>query len=222
MQNNINFNNSLIQKIDNIDKISEEFDEIFTQLIKIQDVKNITSTEIEQLYKLTKLFKFIRSEHGSLLILLEKKKDLLKEKSSELTDELVEELYDLSTFDSIISNVSDLVSNIDFEFKRIAIMFPKFMNKKPLTIILFIDKIDPKNKYIQIIEEVKKTFPENIYNVFECKKIGSKVNCGKYNGKDLILSAKTIPSIFLINDSNITMLPTENIQNSKVLLEFLK
>jgi hypothetical protein len=159
MQNNINFNNSLIQKIDNIEKISGEFDEIFSHLIKIKNVQNITPENIEQLYKLTKLFKFIRSEHGSLLILLDKKKDLLKSKSSELTDELVEELYDLSTFDSIISNVSDLVSNIDFEFKRIAIMFPKFMNKKPLTIILFIDKIDPKNKYIKMIEEVKKVYP---------------------------------------------------------------
>ncbi len=131
MQNNINFNNSLIQKIDNIDKISEEFDEIFTHLIKIQDIKDITPEEIEQLYKLTKLYKFIRSEHGSLLILLDKKKDLIKSKSSELTEELVEDLYDLSTFDSIISNISDLVSNIDFEFKRIAIMFPNFINKKP-------------------------------------------------------------------------------------------
>ena len=220
MQNNINFNNSLIQKIDNIEKISGEFDEIFSHLIN-QDVKNITSNDIEQLYKLTKLFKFIRSEHGSLLILLDKKKDLIKSKSTELTDELVEDLYDLSTFDSIISNVSDLVSNIDFEFKRIAIMFPKYMNKKPLSIILFINKIDPKNKYIKMIEEVKKLYPENVYNVFECK-VGSKVNCGKYNNKDLILAAKNVPSMFLINDSNITQLPIENMQDNKILLEYLK
>ncbi len=220
MQNNINFNNSLIQKIDNIDKISEEFDEIFTHLIKIQDTKNISPKEIEQLYKLTKLFKFIRSEHGSLLILLDKKKDLIKSKSSELTEELVEDLYDLSTFDSIISNISDLVSNIDFEFKRIAIMFPNFINKKPLSVILFIDKIDPKNKYIKIIEEVKSSHPENIYKVFECK-VGSKVNCGMYGNKDLTLSAKNVPSMFLINDSNITMLPIDNMENSKILLEYL-
>ena len=221
MQNNINFNNSLIQKIDNIDKISGEFDDLFSHLIKIQDVKNITPNDIEQLYKLTKLFKFIRSEHGSLLILLDKKKDLIKSKSTELTDELVEDLYDLSTFDSIISNVSDLVSNIDFEFKRIAIMFPKFMNKKPLSIILFINKIDPKNKYIKMIEEVKTLYPENVYKVFECK-VGSKVNCGKYSNKDLILSAKNVPSMFLINDSNITQLPIENMQDNKILLEYLK
>ncbi len=220
MQNNINFNNTLIQKIDNIDKISEEFDEIFTHLIKIQDIKNITPEEIEQLYKLTKLYKFIRSEHGSLLILLDKKKDLIKSKSSELTEELVEDLYDLSTFDSIISNISDLVSNIDFEFKRIAIMFPNFITKKPLSVILFIDKIDPKNKYIKIIEEVKSSKPENIYKVFECK-VGSKVNCGMYENKDLILSAKNVPSMFLINDSNITMLPINNMVNSKILLEYL-
>jgi hypothetical protein len=220
MQNNINFNNSLIQKIDNIEKISAEFDELFSHLIKIQDVKNIKANDIEQLYKLTKLFKFIRSEHGSLLILLDKKKDLIKSKSTELTDELVDDLYDLSTFYSIISNVSELVSNIDFEFKRIAIMFPKFMNKNPLSIILFIDKFDNKNKYIKMIEEVKKLHPENIYKVFECK-VGSKVNCGKYNNKDLVLVAKKVPSLFLINNSNITMLPTENIPNSKILLEYL-
>lgn len=221
MQNNINFNNSLIQKIDNIEKISGEFDELFSHLIKIQDVKNITPNDIEQLYKLTKLFKFIRSEHGSLLILLDKKKDLIKSKSTELTDELVEDLYDLSTFDSIISNVSDLISNIDFEFKRIAIKFPKFMNKNPLSIILFIDKNDPKNKYIKMIEEVKKIHPENIYKVFECK-VGSKVNCGKYNNKDLVLAVKKDPSLFLINGSNIIQLPTENMHDKKFLLDYLE
>ena len=52
-----------------------------------------------------------------------------------------------------------------------------------------------------IWEEVKKIYPENIYKVFECK-VGSKVNCGKYNNKDLVLAAKNVPSMFLINDSN--------------------
>ena len=179
MKNNID--NSLIQKVDNIVKLSNDFDELFSKLIKIQEPSKINPEQINNLYEITKLYKIIRAEHGGLLILLDRKKDLIKLKSSELTEELVEDLYELSTFNSIISNVSELISNNDFEFKRIAVMFPKFMNKKPLTIMLFIKNINPDDNYIKMIEETKNMYPEHIYKVYECK-AGKKINCGKING----------------------------------------
>lgn len=218
MKNNID--NSLIQKVDNIVKLSNDFDELFSKLIQIQDPSKINPEQINNLYEITKLYKIIRAEHGGLLILLDKKKELIKSKSSELTDELVEDLYELSTFNSIISNVSELISNNDFEFKRIAIMFPKFMNKKPLTIMLFIKNINQDNNHIKMIEETKNTYPEHIYKVFECKP-GKKINCGKINGNNLNVLVKEVPCIFTINDSNMIKLPIEKINDAKSLSKYI-
>lgn len=217
----MNINISLIKKIDNIVKLSNDFDKIFNSMIKISNPSDINSEQIEDLYKLTQLFIFIRSEHGGLLLLFDRKKDKILSESSELSDKLVNELYDLSTFDSILTNVAELVSNIDFEFKRIAIMYPKFINKKPMTLILFVDDIKTKNKYILMIEELKKLNPENIYKVFECEKVGEKVNCGKIFGKDININVESLPSLFLINESNISNLPLDKIKSVDMLTKMI-
>jgi len=216
----MNINISLIKKIDNIVKLSNEFDNIFNSIIKISDNTNINSEQIENLYKLTQLFIFIRSEHGGLLILFDRKKKKMNSETSELSDKLVNDLYDLSTFYSILQNISELVSNIDFEFKRIAIMFPKFMNKKPMTLILFIDDINTKNKHVDLIEEVKKLNPENIYKIFECK-VGQKINCGKVLNKNVNITVENIPSLFLINESNINDMQLDKIENASELSKML-
>ena len=129
MKNNIDINKSLLEKIDNINKLTADFDIIFDTLKDLQSTK-IDHEQINQLYKLTELYKLIRTEHGSLIILLEQKKDFIKLNIDKFTSEIINQNYfDLSTFESIIKNVSEILSNIDFEFKRIAIMFPKFMKK---------------------------------------------------------------------------------------------
>lgn len=216
----MNINISLIKKIDNIVKLSNEFDNIFNSLIRITDPSDLKSEQIEELYKLTQLFIFIRSEHGSLLILLDRKKEKINSESSELSDQLVNELYDLSTFNSIIINASELVSNIDYEFKRIAIMFPRFINKKPMTLILLTNNIKPKNKHIKMIEELKKINPENIYKVFECG-VGQKVNCGKILGKSVNITVESLPSLYLINESNISTIPLDKIENVEKLAKMI-
>ncbi len=220
MKNNIEFNNSLIQKIDNIEKKSGEFDEIFKSLINISNFNNLTPEQIEKLYLLTSIFKSIRADHGAILLLLEMKKDLIKSNKETNQSNLEEDLYDLSTFTSIISNVSELISNIDFEFKRIAIMFPKFMNKNQTTLILLTDKNDKDNKYIKIMDEIKQINPENNYKVFKCQ-VGEKINCGKVDTKELKLTVKKVPSMFLVTNSNITELPVESINDVETLANFL-
>ena len=144
----------------------------------------------------------------------------MNSETSELSEKLVNDLYDLSTFYSILQNISELVSNIDFEFKRIAIMFPKFMNKKPMTLILFIDDINTKNKHVDLIEEVKKLNPENIYKIFECK-VGQKINCGKVLNKNVNITVENIPSLFLINESNINDMQLDKIENASELSKML-
>ena len=60
MQNNINFNNSLIQKIDNIEKITGEFDEIFNcvadnkRFCMKESIPNIGSQILSQIRKRAK------------------------------------------------------------------------------------------------------------------------------------------------------------------------
>ena len=127
----------------------------------------LNEESIIKIYNLTRIFILIRAEHGSLLILSDRNKEDIKSSSTELSDNLINKLYDLSTFYSIIDNISNLVSNIDFQFKKVAVMFPKYINKNPLSIVLVVDKIDKSNKYIQIIEMVKNSNPENIYKIIE-------------------------------------------------------
>jgi hypothetical protein len=214
----MNINNSLITKIDNIVKLSGEFDDLFFSLIK----KNYKTEveKIEKLYKLTQLFIFIRSEHGAVLMLIDRKKEQLKEQSSELSEKLVNELYELSTFTSVLENISNLVSNIDFEFKRIAVIFPKYINKKPMTLILLTNDIDKNSSYVQMIEKVKEVHPEHIYKVIECSK-GDKVNCGKIGDKKINVTASKIPIMFLINENNIVELPMQKIKNEHDLENIL-
>jgi hypothetical protein len=213
----MDINNSLIRKIDHIVKLSDEFDNIFTSLIKKKS--EMDSKIIEDLYKLTQLFIFIRSEHGGIIMLMDRKKDDIKSHSSELSDKLVNELYDLSTFDSVMENVSNLISNIDFEFKRVAMMFPKYINKKPMTLILLTNNMNKNDKYITMINKIKEIHPENIYKVIQCEK-GDKVNCGKISDKNINLTAKNIPALFLINEHKITELPSEQIDNVEILKNY--
>jgi len=213
----MDINNSLIRKIDHIVKLSDEFDNIFTSLIKKKS--DMDSQTIEDLYKLTQLFIFIRSEHGGIIMLMDRKKDDIKSHSSELSDKLVNELYDLSSFDSVMENVSNLISNIDFEFKRVAMMFPKYINKKPMTLILLTNNMSKNDKYIMMINKIKEIHPENIYKVIQCEK-GDKVNCGKISDKNINLTAKKIPGLFLINEHKINELPSEQIDNVEILKNY--
>ena len=99
-------------------------------------------------------------------------------------------------------------------------MFPKFMNKKPLTIMLFIKNINPDDNYIKMIEETKNMYPEHIYKVYECK-AGKKINCGKINGNNLSVLIKEVPCIFTVNDSNMIKLPIDKINDVQSLSKYI-
>lgn len=213
----MDINNSLIKKIDNIVKLTNEFDMIFSVLRKTYQEGTILSSEqVENIYKLTKLYMFLRSEHGSILILLDKLKDTIKSGPTELNDELINKLYDLSTFNSIVENISNLISNVDYEFKRLAIMFPKYMNKKPLTLILLSDNLERDKKYTNIFDELVKLNNERVYKVINCRK-GDKVNCGIIYGKKIGFKVEKLPSMYMINEENIVELPIDQINSTEIL-----
>lgn len=218
----MDINNSLIKKIDNIVKLTNEFDMIFSVLRKTyKEGVELDSEQVENIYKLTKLYIFVRSEHGSILILLDRLKDKIKSGSTELNDDLINKLYDLSTFTSIVENVSNLISNIDFEYKRLAVMFPKYMNKKPLTVILVSDDLDRDKNYVDIINNLSKQNNERVYKVIKCEK-GEKVNCGTIYGKKINIKAEILPNMYMINDENIVELPIKQITSAEILNKIIE
>jgi hypothetical protein len=224
MKNNIDINKSLLEKIDNINKLTADFDILFDSLKDLQSSK-INPEQINQLYKLTELYKSIRTEHGSLIMLFEQKKDYIKLNIDDLSSEnLNKNYFDLSTFESIIKNVSEILSNIDFEFKRIAIMFPKFMKKNITTMILVVGIDNSSDNFVKIFEEVQNKHPEHIFKIFKSK-ANKKVNCGNIhgnlNGKDLNIVVKEVPSLFMSNGETIIKLPIENIKNATSFEQFL-
>ena len=215
----MNFNKSFIKKINNIIRLSKEFDNNFKTIININN-EQINESNIQEIYNATNNYIFLRSEHGGILILLDKLKNDINSSSTELNDELINKLYNLSTFTSIVNDISQLINNIDFQYKKIALKFPKYINKKPLTLVLFIEKIDKENKYIKMIEELKNKNPENIYKVIECTP-DTKIKCKEILGKDINIKIDKLPSLFIINEDNITEISNNHLQNLNSFVDLI-
>lgn len=225
----MDFNKSLIKKIDNILKLSEQFDKLCS--IILSSNVHFDKTTVENVLMLTSTYMMIRSEHGLVIIL----NDQLKNKANPIINEMKTNkisitntniLYDISTFTSIIENINNLVNNIDFEFKKIALMYPKLINKDVNHIILFVGKIKDDDKYVRMIEELKETNPEYSYHILEHNIKNKKFDCGKILGKSepktkLTINIEKLPCGFLTNGSTITEIPLEKIKKSNDLIKML-
>ena len=221
----MNTNKLLLEKIDNIVNLSACFDECFKQVIHFPD-KIIEHEQFDLIYSLTKNYILIRAEHGSLILLmnrLDKAKSLEIDELKKMDDELKEKLYDISTFSSFMSNVGDLTNNIDFQYKKIALKYPRFINKKPFTIILVTNEIEDKeNKYIKLIENIKTRFPENYYKIVKCEQNDKKLKCDKILGFEQTLKLKSVPTLFIVNGTNIIEIPIQQIDNVDSISSILK
>jgi hypothetical protein len=203
---------SLINKNNNIIKYLEKFDSIFKILI---ETTGESADIIHNITEITQLYIFIRSEHGSLILLLDEiKNNINTNESDKISDELINKLYTLSTFYSIIENVSGIISNIDYQYKKIASKFTKFINKKILTLLLIVKNNEEapdekENKFIEIMHQIQKESPENVYKII-------KTNNKNVNIKDIIGIEKNLeleitknPSLFIINNDVITEISLE-------------
>jgi hypothetical protein len=215
----MDFNISLIKKIENILEISAKFDKICTSILSGN--VELSASSIQNIRELTSLYMLIRAEHGALLILNDKLKKNVSGEESTPSDKVINQLYDLSTFTSIIDNINNLVSNTDFEFKKIALMYPKLISKQTNHLILFVKKINKDDKYIKMIEEIKKLKPENEYHVIECKKESEKVDCGKLVGMKLSIGVEKLPSLYLVNGPNVVEIPIDQIKVCGDLVKML-
>jgi len=215
----MDFNISLIKKIENILEMSGKFDKICTSVLN--DTTDISKSKIENIRELTSLYMLVRAEHGGIIILSDMMKKDVSIGDKTLSDKLINKLYDLSTFTSIIENINNLVNNMDFEFKKIALMFPKLINKETSHLILFVKNIDKSNIFVKIFEDIKTLKPEYDYHVVECEEEGKKVDCEKMLGFKLSINVTKLPSIYLINGSNIVDLPLDSIKETKDLIKML-
>lgn len=215
----MNLNMSLIKKIESILDLSGKFDKICSTVLS--GTVELNKTNINNIRELTSLYMLARAEHGAIIILNDRLKNDIPSKDTTLSDKLINKLYDLSTFTSITENINNLVSNMDFEFKKIALMYPKLISNHQNHLILFVKKIDKENKYIKMFEELKGLKPENEYHVIECEKEGKKVDCEKMVKMKLSINVEKLPSLYLINGHNIVDLPLENIKVVEDLVKLI-
>jgi hypothetical protein len=216
----MDLNISLIKKIENVLEMSGKFDKICSSILSGDNV--INSERIQHIRELTSLYMLTRAEHGGILILNDKMKKEISTSNTNLSDKLINKLYDLSTFTSILENINNLVSNMDFEFKKIALLYPKFINNQQSHLILFVDKDDKKNKFINMIEDVKKLKPEINFHVIECDKDKKKIDCSKIVGMKLTISIKKLATMYLVNGTNIVELDLDKINVCEELVKMLE
>ena len=193
---------SLLQKINNILKLSEDFEELHKKFID----NSILDNDIpEFMFKLTHLLVLIRGEHGSLILLFDKMKNNNLNESTELNDKFIENCYYISTFNSTLINISSLVDNIDFEFKTLATKYPKFVNLHPTFVILILNEENKDEELINLMKELQTELPQNSYKVIFCEESEKcKVKLNEIINKNVNITVKEFPSIYIITDNNIT------------------
>jgi hypothetical protein len=216
----MNFNKTVLDKIDNFISLTRNFDLNYKNVIAIQD-NEIKNEDIKYIYMITKYYIEIRTLHGELLLLIDELKSSLTLGKLSKQNDNTNKLYDLSTFNSILLNINELITNIDYQYKKIAIKYPKFINKKPLTVLLLTDDDDEENMYVKLINQIKKKNPENIYKIEKCKKSDKKIKCDKILGMGLTLKITSLPLLYIINGSNIVEIPIDKINDSESLSSLL-
>lgn len=236
----MNFNKKLIDKIDNLVKLSTEFDTGFKIVFEL-DADKINQQNAEILYSMTRNYILMRKEHGELILMMNKQinsinfepkdgdkeqnKKNKKKNNTEIDNTM--ELYNISTFNTLLSNANDLINNIDYEYKKIALKYPKFINDGQMTLIL-IQSTETDNKYIKMIEELKNSHPEHKYKIINCGDSKSDIlKCEKeleaYGIKlKSDKSQKSMPVIYIKNKSIITEIPLSKINDIEPIKKLIE
>ena len=213
MESNI-FN--LSNNIENILKKSTDFDYICTDILEDLNTKDI-SIKVE---KLTNNYINIRKSHGELLLLENNLKKNINKNIKLQKGGSKNELYDLSTFTSIIENVSNVVNNIDFEFKKIALLFPQHIGENKQNILYFKDK-NKNSKYSKWIDEIKDTKDNINFDIIELSEENKKYNLSKLTSEDIDIEVKNLPSLFIVKNNNLIEVQLGNIKNIEELKKIL-
>lgn len=221
-------NLKLLNNIDNLVKLSTDFDSGFKIIYNLDTNDKLNEKNIDILYSITQNYILMRKVHGDILLMMHKftnsinlhsniqNNNLQEKKSNKNTpktntdniDDLeTSKLYDLSTFSTLLGNVNDLMNNIDYEYKKIALKYPKFINKNQLIIILIVQ--NSEDKYIKLIEELKIDYPEYKYKIIKCENNKASINKCEEELKDYKIKIKSnlLPLIYIVNNTTITEIP---------------
>jgi len=234
----MDFNKQILDKIDNLINLSSNFDSAFKIVFNLE-TETLSEENADTLYSMTKNYILIRKEHGEIILMLNKltnsisyddvfsdstkktKKNKDKENLNTKSDNL-KLLYDISTFSTLVNNINDLINNVDYEYKKIAVKYPKFINKKQITVILITSSNSDK-KYINMIEELKKEYPEHKYKVIVCQNENDISKCQEEleEYEIEVKSLKSLPEIYILNDSTINKIPISKLDNAEPLKKLL-
>ena len=207
---------NLSNNIENILKKSTDFDFICSDILDDLNSKNVR----EKVENLTKNYINIRKSHGELLLLENNLKKNINKNIKLQKGGGKNELYDLSTFTSIIENVSNVVNNIDFEFKKIALLFPQHIGENKQNILYFKDK-NKNSKYSKWIDEIKDTKDNINFDIIELSEENKKYNLSKLTSEDIDIEVKNLPSLFIVKNNNLIEVQLGNIKNIEELKKIL-
>ena len=207
---------NLSNNIENILKKSTDFDYICTDILENLNTKDI-SIKVE---KLTNNYINIRKSHGELLLLENNLKKNINKNIKLQKGGGKNELYDLSTFTSIIENVSSVINNIDFEFKKIALLFPQYIGENKQNVLYFKDK-NKNSKYSKWIDEIKDTKDNINFDIVELSEENKKYNLSKLTSEDIDIEVKKLPSLFIVKNNNLIEVQLGNIKNIDELKKIL-
>ena len=207
---------NLSTNIDNIVKKSTEFDYICNDIIEDISAKDMRN----KVEKLTNNYLNIRKNHGELLLLENNFKKSINKNIKLQKGGSKNELYDLSTFTSIIQNVSDVVNNIDFEFKKVALLFPQYIGENKKNVLFFKDK-NKNSKYSRWIDDIQKTKNNINFDIVELSEENNKYNLSKLTSEDIDIEVKTLPSLFIVKNNNLIEVQLNNIKDIDELKKLL-
>lgn len=207
---------NLSNNIENILKKSTDFDLTCTDILEDLTAKDI-NIKIE---KLTNNYINLRKSHGELLLLENNLKKNINKNIKLQKGGSKNELYDLSTFTSIIENVSTVVNNIDFEFKKIALLFPQHIGENKQNVLYFKDK-NKNSKYSKWVEEIKETKDNINFDIVELSEDNKKYNLSKLTSEDIDIEVKNLPSLFIVKNNNLIEVQLGNIKNIEELKKIL-
>lgn len=224
-------NSKILDKINNLIKLSDDFDSGYKIIYELEPNIKMDEKNIEIIYSMTKNYIEMRKEHGEIISMMnnltnkinttntenttinsvKKNKNVEIKTDSNNQTSLDEQLYDLSTFATLLNNINDLINNIDYEYKKIALKYPKFINKNRVSIILISTEAD--EKYIKLIEKLKQEYPEYKYIILKCD---NKTDINKCENeleqyKIKIKSIKSLPIIYVISNETLTEIPISKI-----------
>ena len=203
---------NLTSNIDNLIKKSTEFDYICNNIIE----NSVTEDIRNNIEKLTNNYINIRKNHGELLLLeINLKKDINKNIKLQKGGSS-NELYDLSAFTSIIQNVTEIVNNIDFEFKKIALLYPQHIIQNKKNVLFFKDK-NKNSKYSKWIENIKEINNNINFDIIELSENNNKYNLSKLISEDIDIEVKRLPSLFVVKNNNLVEIQLNNIKNIEEL-----